>query len=120
MLAVSLVAIRPTRYYFCQTQECPIVYFAEDGEQSFSEEELRERVYQKHPHDEESTICYCFGHTLGSIRREWRETGQSTVVAAITLGTQSGQCACDIRNPQANCCLGNVRGFVKQMIQAKD
>jgi hypothetical protein len=116
MLAVSLHAIRPTHYYFCQTEECAVVYFAEDGEQRFSEKELRDTVYQKHPHDEDVFICYCFHHTPGSIREEWRQTGGSTVVATITAGTQTEQCACDIRNPQGSCCLGNVRHFVHEMV----
>jgi hypothetical protein len=115
MLRVSLHAIRPTRYYFCQTEQCPVVYFAEDGQQLFVEDELRERVYQKHPHEEDVLICYCFRHTPGSIRAEWRQTGQSSVIETITAGTQAGECACDIRNPQATCCLGNVRQFVQQM-----
>jgi hypothetical protein len=114
-----LMDLRPVRHYFCQIVDCPVVYFSQDGEQSFAEAQLRERVYQKHPHEDESTICYCFQHTLGSIRAQWRESGESTVVAAITRGTQSGQCACDIRNPQGNCCLGNVKAFVKQIKETK-
>ena len=119
MLAVSLHAIRPVSYYFCPTEQCAVVYFMQDGEQSFCEEELRERVYQKHPHDDEVLICYCFHHTVGSIREEWRQTGQSTVVETVTVGTQMGQCACDLRNPQSACCLGNLRRFVEQMKQGR-
>jgi hypothetical protein len=96
-----------------------VVYFAEDGQQSLVEGELRERVYQKHPNDDHVLICYCFQHTPASTRAEWRQTGHSTVVETITVGTQTGQCACDIRNPQATCCLGNVRQFVQQLTQDK-
>ena len=131
MLAIPLYVVRAARYFFCPTAECPIVYFSEDGEQCFVEEELRERVYQKHPTDEDGLICYCFGHTLGAIRAEWQQTSQSTVTVTITeaitetitetitAGTQTGQCACDIRNPQGSCCLGNVRRVVQQMTQAE-
>jgi hypothetical protein len=119
MLAVSLHAIRPIPYYFCPTERCAVVYFTQDGEQSFGEEEVRERVYQKHPHNDEVLICYCFGHSVGSIREEWRQTGQSTVVETVTVGTQTGQCACDLRNPQSTCCLGNLRRFVEQMKQGR-
>ena len=119
MLATTLHAIRPTHYHFCQTVGCPIVYFAEDGQQSFVEEELRERVVQKHPDDEDMLLCYCFRHTPRSIRHEWAQTGHSTVVETITVGTQTGQCACEFRNPQGTCCLGNVRRFVQQMMRDK-
>ena len=123
MLAIPLYVVRAARYFFCPTAACPTVYFSEDGEQSFGEEELRERVYQKHPTDEDVLICYCFRHTLGAIRADWQQTGQSTatetITVKITVGTQTGQCACDIRNPQGSCCLGNVRRVVRQMAQAE-
>jgi hypothetical protein len=118
MLAISLYAIRPLRYYFCATADCPVVYFAEDGAQRLGEEDLRVQVYQKRPLDDHVPICYCFDHTPQSIRDEWQQTGHSTVVETITVGTQTGQCACDIRNPQGTCCLGNVRQFVRQMTQS--
>ena len=60
-------------------------------------------------------VCYCFRYTPGSIRAEIEATGHSTVVDAINEGIQAGQCACDIRNPQGSCCLGNVRAVVKRI-----
>jgi len=42
-------------------------------------------------------------------------TGQSTVFDQITNSIQAGLSACDIRNPQGSCCLGNVRGVIKQL-----
>jgi hypothetical protein len=118
MLAISLYVIHPLRYYFCATADCPTVYFADDGAQRFGEEDLRVQVYQKHLQDDDVPICYCFDHTPQSIRDEWQQMGHSTVVETITVGTQTEQCACDIRNPQGTCCLGNVRQFVRQMTQA--
>ncbi len=117
MLAISLEAIRPGLYYFCRTTDCPVVYFSETG-QVFHESHLRERVFQKHPHDYQIFVCYCFRHTPGTIREEWEQTGRSTVVQRITAGIQQGQCACEIRNPQGTCCLGNVSQVVKS-IQAE-
>lgn len=113
-LSVPLTELRHPQYLFCTTSNCSVVYFSVDGTQSFSETQLRERVYQKHRDDDEVFVCYCFQHTVGSIRRELAATQQSTVVAAVTAGIQADQCACEIRNPQGNCCLGNVRAAVKQ------
>jgi hypothetical protein len=115
LLAVTLAGIRPTVYRFCAIPDCPAVYYAEDGEQVFAETELRERVYQKSPLDEAVLVCYCFYHTLGSIRTELCEAGRSTVIERVTTGTQAGLCACDIRNPQGSCCLGNLRALVKRI-----
>ena len=112
LLAVPLTEIRETDYFFCRTPSCPTVYYSADGEQRFTEDALRERVHQKHPTDGDVFVCYCFRHTPDSIKAELRRTGQTSVVEAITLGIQAGKCACDIRNPQGSCCLGNVRAVV--------
>ena len=114
-LAIPLTELRPTSYHFCQEPDCPTVYYAADGGQVFDEAALRERVYQKHPDDDNVLVCYCFQHTIGSIRTELLATGSSTVVDAITAGIQADQCACDIRNPQGICCLGNVHRLVVRL-----
>jgi len=113
MLSVPLNILIDTPYRFCAEPDCPTVYYSEDGTQAFGEEMLRERVFQKHAEDESVFICYCFQHSVGSIGREIAERGKSTAVKKITAGIQAGQCACDIRNPQGSCCLGNVRHFIK-------
>lgn len=115
LLAVPLTRVQPTTYGFCPDPACPTVYYSADGAHYFTEADVREKVYQKHPADEDVCVCYCFRHTIDSIRTELIRTGQSTVVAAITEGIQAGQCACDIRNPQGTCCLGNIRKLVRRL-----
>ena len=114
LLAVPLTEVRDAEYRFCRTPDCPTVYYSVDGQQRFSEDDLRERVYQKHPDDADVFVCYCFRHSPSSISAELAAAGRSTVVAAITAGIQAGRCACDIRNPQGSCCLGNVRAVVER------
>ena len=115
LLAVPLTEIRPVNYFFCRTAGCATVYFAGDGRQQFGEGELRERVHQKHPQVDDVFVCYCFGHTPGSIKADVSSTGRTSVVEAITAGIQAGNCACDIRNPQCSGCLGNVRAVVRRL-----
>lgn len=116
MLAVTLHAIQPDRgYLFCRTVDCQIVYFADNGESIFTEQELRERVYQKHPDEDEVFVCYCFCHTPVTIRAEVLASGVSTLAEQINAGIAAGQCACEIRNPQGSCCLGNVSATVQRV-----
>lgn len=115
LLALPLTQVTHSEYRFCTDPDCPTVYYSIDGEQLFTEAALREQVYQKHPNDDKHLVCYCFQHTIGSIRDEIVKTGSSSVVEQITAGIQAGQCACDIRNPQGDCCLGNVRQVVKRL-----
>jgi hypothetical protein len=114
MLAISLIELRPPVYRFCPDPNCPTVYYSEDGVQSFDEDALREKVYQKHPYDKHVLVCYCFRYTLGSIRTDNGANRSATIPAAITKGVREGKCACDIRNPQGNCCLGNVKSLIKE------
>jgi len=118
MLAVTLHEIQTaSNYLFCRTKDCSVVYFSDKGKQTFREGQLREKVHQKHPDDDNVFVCYCFRHTPGSIRAELLERGQSTVVETVTAGTQVHECACEIRNPQGSCCLGNVSAAVKRVNQ---
>lgn len=114
MLARSLLEVGGRSYRFCPWPDCPVVYFASDSPQVFSEEDLRVRVFQKHPHDPDVLVCYCFRYTVAAIQEEVRRAGQSTAAEVIRAGVQAGLCACEIRNPQGRCCLGNVRAVVKQ------
>jgi len=113
LLAVTLREVRDVEYLFCRTQTCPVVYFSPDGEQTFTVEQVRERVYQKEPNAEEVFVCYCFRHTVGDVRAASSES-RKAMVDDINTGINAGQCACDLRNPQGSCCLGNVRGVIKR------
>jgi hypothetical protein len=107
-LAVSLRSVTCGAYHFCPTPDCPVVYFIPDGSQQFTTDQLREAVFQKASANPAALVCYCFQHTLGAIQAADAHT-RAQIVADITAGVQAGQCACDLRNPQGSCCLGNVR-----------
>jgi hypothetical protein len=115
MLVLPINIITHSEYYFCPDPDCPVVYYSADNEQVFTEADLRERVYQKHPKDDDVFVCYCFKHKVGDIRKDVGEHGVSEIVEQINKGVQANQCACDILNPQESCCLGNVRKLVKSM-----
>src|SRR5262245_57713849 len=74
MLSIPLTQVVSDSYFFCPDPTCPTVYYSRDGQQLFTESHLREKVYQKHPTDETVMVCYCFQHTLGSIRDEMSKT----------------------------------------------
>jgi hypothetical protein len=115
MLSVSLMELQEVPYYFCRDTDCPVVYFSADGTQTFTIFTLRERVYQKEPHSDDVWVCYCFRYTPASIRAELIATNASTAIHTIETGIAAGHCACDLRNPQGSCCLGNVRSLVQAL-----
>lgn len=113
LLSVSLQVIRDTQYYFCRDKQCAVVYFTGDGLQTITQSEVRERVYQKEPDSSSVLVCYCFRYTVGAICDEARKADASLIVEAINSGIRQNQCACDWRNPQGDCCLGNVKALIK-------
>ena len=114
LLSVSLRQVRDMKYLFCRTQTCPVVYFSTDREQTFTVEEVRERVYQKEPEAEDVFVCYCFKHTIGELRTV-SSKDRTAIMEDINTGINAGQCECDLRNPQGSCCLGNVRNKIKRL-----
>ena len=114
LLSVTLRRVQDMQYLFCRTQICPVVYFSAGGEQAFTVEEVRDKVYQKEPEAEDVFICYCFRHTVGELRTGTPED-RMAIVDNINSGINTGQCACDLRNPQGSCCLGNARDMIKRL-----
>lgn len=114
LVAVSLREVRGQRYRFCATPTCAVVYYNPTGGAVFTHDQLRERVYQKEPGQGDVLICYCFRHTVGAVQ-EGASEARKAILADITAGIQADQCACDLRNPQGACCLGNIRGLVRQL-----
>lgn len=105
-VAISLRALGGGDYCFCVTAHCPVVYFTTSGH-CVRHDQLRERVFQKDVGDD-VLVCYCFRHTAGDLRHG-TPAERTALLADIVAGTQLGQCACELRNPQGRCCLGNVR-----------
>jgi hypothetical protein len=103
-------------YHFCRVADCPVVYF--NGIDVFTQGELTVRVYQKETSDP-LPVCYCFGFTREQIFDEVARTGKSTAVQEITQYVKDEKCACELRNPQGSCCLGNVGQVVKQALGQK-
>jgi hypothetical protein len=113
MLSVSLREVESGDYRFCPNAACEVVYFSTAGESLFTRSQIRERVYQKEPQADDVKVCYCFRFTRGEIVHSTAEE-QARIVGEINAGIQAGQCACDLRNPQGSCCLGNVHGLIKR------
>lgn len=113
LLNRSLIEVTATAYRFCPTAVCPIVYFAVDTPQIFVVEDIREAVYQKASTDSSTLVCYCFHHTIHALDGAVQQHQGQQMIAAITAGIKAGACACDLRNPQGSCCLGNVRARVQ-------
>jgi hypothetical protein len=108
-----------TQYYFCETRDCDVVYFAFDAQAPiFRRGDLLIRVGAKEESDL-IPVCYCFGFTRKDIEDEIAETGRSTVADRISTEVTAGRCACEVKNPSGKCCLGEVRRTANHRLRRK-
>jgi Zinc binding domain len=103
-------------FCFCPAAGCDVVYFHPDGER-LRKRDLRVRVGLKETEDP-VPICYCFGFTEAMVRSEIERTGACTIPERISAEVKARHCACEVRNPQGSCCLGNVKAVVRRHMKA--
>jgi hypothetical protein len=97
-----------TQYYFCEAQDCDVVYFGLDSQAPiFRRGDLLVRVGAKATADP-IPVCYCFGFMRKDIEDEIAETGGSTIAERISAEVKAGNCGCEVKNPSGKCCLGSV------------
>ena len=112
--------LRDAQYYFCNEPVCRIVYFSNVNAPTFSMDDLTVKVFIKDQGDD-VPVCYCFDWTRSRIQRQIRETrkgfplGQSKFLLEIAREIKAGNCACEIKNPKGECCLGDINAFVKRL-----
>ena len=102
------------RYRFCLSAHCEVVYFDNDTGSVFRKSDLTTRVGQKETADP-IPLCYCFGFTTEDIRRDLATSGKTEIPGIIAKEVRAGHCACEVRNPQGTCCLGDVAQAVKRI-----
>lgn len=100
---VDLVGDEP--YRFCDRKDCNVVYYR-DG-QTFTKAHLKAPVGVKETSGERP-LCYCFGHSVASIKQELRTKGRSDALEDIRAKMKDPGCRCETENPSGACCLGTV------------
>lgn len=95
-------------YRFCAEPDCDVVYFDRDAGSVFRKRDLLVRVGLKESSDP-IPICYCFDLTVSDLRT------RIDVAAMISAEVRAGHCACEVKNPQGSCCLGNVSAALARL-----
>lgn len=103
------------QYYYCKEPTCNVVYFSNENMPFFATDDVAVKVFVK-DQGNEVPVCYCFDWTRARIKQEIREIGQSTAAVEIAREIKAGNCACDIKNPKGECCLGDVNMVVKEIM----
>jgi hypothetical protein len=109
-----LKTVESGSFNFCRTATCEVAYFSDSGV-ALTKADVRTRIGLKETEDPVQ-LCYCFGFTEAMVREEIHATGGCTIPQRIAGEVKAGNCACEIRNPQGSCCLGNVTVAVKKAL----
>jgi hypothetical protein len=76
--------------------------------------DLEVRVGQKESADP-IPVCYCFDISVTDLRKSITAAGETDIPAMITAQIRAGHCACEVKNPQGSCRLGNVSKALNQI-----
>ena len=110
---VEAVKLSAQAYQLCRNRDCPVVYYT--GEVQLQKSDLRVPVNFKE-RNYEGPVCYCFSHTVASIRSEVQTKGHSSAQRMITQEVKAGRCACEVKNPAGSCCLGDITRAVQRVM----
>ncbi|MCL7417820.1 MAG: hypothetical protein M8354_08280 [Halalkalicoccus sp.] len=103
------------QYRICKTQDCPVVYFADELDQRFETDAIRVRANFKLDADADPyPLCYCFGYDRSHVRQDIEENGETNIAEWITERVQAEECACRWKSPLGGCCLANVREAIDE------
>ena len=105
-------------YRFCPEPSCDLVYFDRAAGSVFLKQDLSIRVGLKESEDP-IPVCYCFGFSIADLRYDIASHGGTDIPASIAAEVRAGHCACEVKNPEGSCCLGNVSRAIKQIRSEK-
>jgi len=111
----KISSLRHVQYFYCKEPICNVIYFSNENVPFFATDDVAVKVFVKDQGDD-VPVCYCFNWTRARIKQQIRETGKSTAAIEIAREIKAGNCACDIKNPKGECCLGDINLFVKEVL----
>jgi hypothetical protein len=97
--------VSDAEYRFCDATDCTIVYYGSG--QTFTTSQLKVAVGVKETAGERP-LCYCFGHSIATIKEELRAKGHSDALVDIRQKMNDPGCTCEVTNPSGACCLGAI------------
>ena len=113
----ALEHLKAAEHRFCASASCSVVYFGVD--ETLDVTAIVVPVFQKEPAGDRR-VCYCLEIGEADLRQEILKAATPTAADRITTLVQAGRCACEVKNPQGSCCLGNVVEAAKDAKAALD
>ena len=89
-------------YYFCPTRSCNIGYFT-------TMKTIPKKQLLAFSKIQAGWLCYCFDISEAQYRSAVFARSSESLKKFVIRKTQSGLCACEIRNPSGQCCLAALK-----------
>ena len=99
-------------FHFCQSADCPVVYFNAAGGEVYEASDVLLPVSHK-AQGAGVPLCYCFGVMDDAVRREVLDTGSSAAPQHVKARMEAEGCQCVTTNPAGRCCLGVIGRRIK-------
>jgi hypothetical protein len=112
--AAALRRLDGKAYRFCPEPSCDLVYFDRPTGSVFVKQDISVRVGLKETEDP-IPVCYCFGFTKADLPNDIANRGETDAPKRIAADIRAGHCACEVKNPEGSCCLGNVSKAIKEI-----
>ena len=90
-------------YYFCPTKDCSIGYFSIVGHR------VPKPQLRTHQDIQKDTLCFCFDINAADYLTALSTNHAETIKNFVIKRTKLDECACEIRNPSGQCCLGKFK-----------
>src|SRR5262245_38956817 len=91
VVAPLLETINQEGFWFCDSDKCPVVYFAKNGT-ALKNEDVREATWLKNTNDNNRLICHCFGYSAAHVTS--RRAQSPTAGESIREFIRRGLCEC--------------------------
>ena len=92
-------------YGFCPSPGCDLVFAGADGSRFLAGDLRHPPAYKTG--QAADLLCYCFDFHGSDFLSE----KAGAAVAYISERVRAGDCACDVTNPSAGCCLGSITKY---------
>ena len=97
-------------FNFCANPKCDTVYYANDGSETFAQNDIKSKVTVKND-DPKTPLCYC-RKLLKENVITMIENNESDIAEKVKTIIASGRSICEKTNPRGTCCTEDVKEFL--------
>jgi len=97
-------------FNFCTTPKCDTVYYSNDGEETFSQADVRTKVAIKND-DLKTPLCYC-KKLLKQNVLDMIKNKEEDIPTKISKIISEGKTFCEKANPRGTCCPEEITKFL--------